>query len=71
MSAEMLREAAALMRKDQGIAEELGHIDAREHATWLAVATWLDACALVIRVKPAAAKANALAVAAAYLGRQP
>lgn len=42
MSAEMLRGAAAQIRKDQDIEENLGHIDARTLLAWLAVADLLD-----------------------------
>ena len=68
MSAELLREAAARIRKDQDIEEQLGHTDQRTYQTWLAVAQWLDACALVREVKADSAQALALAVARTYLG---
>jgi hypothetical protein len=45
MSSELLREAAALMRKEQDVEECLGHISLREYNTWLAVADLLDAMA--------------------------
>jgi hypothetical protein len=68
MSALVLREAAARIRKDQGIEMMLGHIAEHECDTWTAVATWLEACASVLDVSPNATKAHALTVARAYLG---
>lgn len=42
MSADLLRRAAALMRVDKAVEENLGHIDQRDLDTRLAVADWLD-----------------------------
>jgi hypothetical protein len=42
MSVETLRAAARMVRHEQEREENLGHIDGREFATWLAVADWLD-----------------------------
>ena len=93
VSAEVLREASALMRtraegasagpwKRFGMAGVAGadweigcatNADALHIASWhpavaLAVADWLDACALVTEVAPDRHKGLALAVARAYLG---
>lgn len=68
MSAERLRKAAAAIRKDQDVEEQLGHIHQREYETWLAVASWLDACATVLEVSPHRSRTLALNVARAYLG---
>lgn len=45
------------------------HIASWHPAAALAVADWLDACALVMDVAPSSHKGNALAVARTYLGR--
>lgn len=78
MSAERLREAAALMRKGMPYEHMAGHIDDRDLKTWLAVADWLDEVALSADARLKAVRVNtaddivvssrALAVANAYLG---
>jgi hypothetical protein len=42
MSAEVLCEASALIRKGMPYEHMAGHIDDRDLNTWLAVADWLD-----------------------------
>ena len=87
MSAEVLREAAALMRtRAENSATAMvgpltwtahfgGHdsMTSLHYQSWhptvaLAVADWLDACALVTEIAPDRHKGLALAVARAYLG---
>lgn len=66
MSAEILRRAAKKVREDVMVmADETG---SPPDGFLLAVADWLDACALVCEVKADAVKAHALTVARAYLG---
>jgi hypothetical protein len=64
----------ALAGEDEAIPGS--HQDAEHMAAWrpavaVAVAAWLDACALVTEVAPDRHKGNALAVARAYLGEDP
>jgi hypothetical protein len=93
MSAEVLREAAALMRTRAKAAntiawyvpetlvrgKSLDPVDEEVDAAFiasmspavaLAVADWLDACALVTEVAPDRHKGLALAVARAYMGAE-
>ena len=66
MSADTLRKASAKIRADWSGMR--GATWEREGAFHLAVADWLDACALVLEVSPTSVKAHALTVARAYLG---
>jgi hypothetical protein len=66
MSAAIVRRAADQIRRDQEREENLGHIDGRTYATWLAVADWLDATA--DDWQHANHTVRALRVALAYLG---
>jgi len=75
VSAEVLREAAAAIRKDQDVEENLGHIDESTYRTWLVVAEWLDAEAANRDAGiggrgfySVGGQSDALAVARAYLG---
>lgn len=66
-AAETLRRAAVAIRKDQGINQNLGHIDMREYETWLAVAYWLEVTERDVGSSSLAYHA-ALGVARTYLG---
>lgn len=64
MSASILREAATAIRADWG---QEWQSELPERPFFIAIATWLEACAAVVEVKADAVKAHALAAAIAYL----
>lgn len=72
MNAVPLREAARLMRSDQMVERDLGHIDEREYRTWLAMADLLDRIAWIweldSHLQGRVGGDETLAVATAYLG---
>lgn len=78
MSADVLRRAVREIRREQEVEENLGHIDGRTYAAWLAVADWLEGLADAM-TNPDAPNAGAttareeqaaLTVARAFLGEQ-
>lgn len=70
MSADLLREAANLMRSEWSFGGEYDQEAQRDCAAWNAVADWLDETAAYFTHDVEREMPEALAVARAYLGRE-